>query len=65
MSKIKFRVGDRVRFISGTVGRPGAEEGYTVVRVLPVEHGEPQYRIKSISEIHERVASESQLDRRT
>jgi hypothetical protein len=32
--------------------------------VLPLENGEQQYRIKSASEQHERVATESQLDRR-
>jgi hypothetical protein len=65
MLKNRFRVGDSVRFTSNTVGRPGAKDGYTVVRVLPLEQGEQQYRIKSASEAHERVAQESQLERRS
>jgi hypothetical protein len=65
VAKAKFRAGERVEFTSSTVGRPGAVGGYTVVRVLPLEGGEQQYRIKSASEQHERVATESQLDRRT
>jgi len=65
VTKTKFRMGERVLFTSGTVGRPGADDGYTIVRILPLENGEQQYRIKSASEQHERVATESQLDRRT
>ena len=65
LTKTKFKMGERVLFTSGTVGRPGADDGYTIVRILPLEGGEQQYRIKSASEQHERVATESQLDRRT
>lgn len=64
MTKTRFRVGDRVNFTSDTVGRPGMGGGYTVTSVLPLERDEQQYRIKSESESHERVAAESQLDRR-
>jgi hypothetical protein len=64
LSHTKFHVGQNVRFTSNTVGRPGAEGDYTVVRVLPLEGGEQQYRIKGTSEAHERVAQENQLERR-
>ena len=64
VTKTKYRIGDRVDFTSATVGRPGSGQGYTVIKILPVEQGEQQYRIKSSSEQHERVASESQLDPR-
>lgn len=64
MTKTRFRIGDRVNFTSDTIGRPGMSGGYTVTSVLPVERGEQQYRIKSENEAHERVASESQLERR-
>jgi hypothetical protein len=64
VSTQKFAVGQSVRFISGTVGRPGASGTYKIVRVLPIADGdEQQYRIKSANEAHERVARESQLDR--
>jgi hypothetical protein len=59
----KFSVGQTVRFTSSTVGRPGAGGTYKVVRLLPQEGDEQQYRIKSTNEAHERVARESQLDR--
>jgi hypothetical protein len=29
---------------------------YQIVALLPVEQGEPQYRVKSLSEAHERAA---------
>jgi hypothetical protein len=64
MQTSKFRIGDDVNFTSGTVGRPATTKFYTVVRVLPLEGREQQYRIKTDSEAHERVANESQLDLR-
>jgi hypothetical protein len=64
VSGTKFVVGQNVRFTSNTVGRPGAEGDYTVVRVLPLESGEQRYRIKGTGEAHERVAQESQLEDR-
>ena len=64
VTKTKYRIGDRVDFKSATVGSPGTRQGYTVMKILPVEQGEQQYRIKSSGEQHERVATESQLDPR-
>jgi hypothetical protein len=63
VTKNKFSVGQIVRFTSGTVGRPGAGGSYKIIRVLPLEGDEHQYRIKSAHEPHERIARESQLDR--
>jgi hypothetical protein len=34
---------------------------YTIVRLLPAEHNDQQYRIKSTTDGHERVVKESQL----
>ena len=65
MKTHKFSVGQTVRYISGTVGRPGASGTYKIVRILPLENDEQLYRIKSAHEAHERVARESQLDRAT
>lgn len=64
MSTHKYAIGESVRYTSGTVGRPGDGGDYKVVRLLPPEGGEGRYRIKSVNEAHERVALESQLDRR-
>ena len=55
----RFRVGESVHFTSGMAGRGGASGVYEVVRLLPQEGDEQQYRIKSATEPHERVASKS------
>jgi len=59
----KFQVGQSVYFTSGTMGRPGASGSYKIVKLLPLEGDDYQYRIKSAGEAFERVAKESQLDR--
>ena len=58
----KFKVGETVRFTSNVMRRFGATGRFLVVRLLPPEGGELQYRIKNAAEPHERVAKESQLD---
>ena len=59
----KFRVGDNVHIIAGLLGRGDIGGVFKVIRVLPTEGDEQQYRIKSASEPHERVAKQSQLER--
>lgn len=59
----KFRVGDNVNIIAGLLGRGESGGVYQIVRVLPSEGDEQQYRIKSATEPHERVAKGSQLER--
>jgi len=59
----KFRIGDNVHIIAGLLGRGDSTGVYKVVRVLPTEGDEQQYRIKSANEPHERVAKQSQLER--
>lgn len=63
MSAHKFQVGQAVYFTSGPISRPGASGAYQVVKLLPSDGIDFQYRIKSPSEAFERVAKESQLDR--
>jgi hypothetical protein len=57
-----FSIGQNVVLTAqqpGSLAKPGH---YKVVRHLPVDaYGEPQYRIKSAHETHERVVRESQL----
>jgi hypothetical protein len=60
--RTKFNIGQKVQFTSVTAGRPGASGLYNVLKVLPLERDEQQYRIKSLSEAYERVARESQLE---
>ena len=59
----KYHVGETVYFTSPTFGRAAASGSYTVVKLLPSEGDDYQYRIKSSGEAFERVAKESQLDR--
>ena len=59
----RYRVGDAVYYTSPTFGRAAASGSYTVVKLLPSEGDDYQYRIKSSGEAFERVAKESQLDR--
>ena len=59
----KYRVGETVFFTSPSFGRAAATGSYTVVKLLPSEGDDHQYRIKNSEEAFERVAKESQLDR--
>ena len=59
----KFQVGQTVYFTSGPVSRPGASGSYQILKLLPSDGSDYQYRIKSPAEAFERVAKESQLDR--
>lgn len=59
----KYQVGEIVYYTSPSFGRAAATGSYTVVKLLPSEGDDYQYRIKSSGEAFERVAKESQLDR--
>lgn len=58
----KFRVGQTVFYTSSPISRPGAIGSYRVVRLLPSDGDDYQYRIKHAGEAFERVAKESQLE---
>jgi hypothetical protein len=58
----KFQVGQTVFYTSSPISRPGASGTYQVVRLLPSDGEDYQYRIKNPGEAFERVAKESQLD---
>lgn len=59
----KYRVGELVYYTSPSFGRAAATGSYTVMKLLPSDGDDHQYRIKSSGEAFERVAKESQLDR--
>jgi len=60
----KYSIGENVRYTAGPFTRAGANgSSFTVVKLLPTDGDEHQYRIKSNGEAFERVAKESQLDR--
>jgi len=63
MQKHKFSVGQKVDFWNRT--RIAAAQGeYEIVRLLPAEAGQFQYRIKSALERNERVVGEDQINSR-
>ena len=57
----KYRVGESVYFTASNIARPAASGTYEVIRLLPTDGDDCQYRIKSTTEAFERVAKESQL----
>ncbi len=59
----KFHIGQTVYFTSRPIGQMAANGTYQVVKLLPSDGDDYQYRIKSADEAFERVAKESQLDR--
>ena len=57
----KFEVGQTL-FFSPSIFEPVKPMGhYCVMRLLPADGGDPQYRLKSESDGHERVVREAQL----
>ena len=59
----KFTIGQSVDLVT-TALRPSAAGAYEILHLVPAPDGHPdnpRYRIKSIAEKHERVASESEL----
>lgn len=61
-SRHKYQVGQAVYYTSPSFGRAAASGSYTVVKLLPSDGDDCQYRIKSSGEAFERVAKESQLE---
>jgi hypothetical protein len=55
----KFRVNQTVELVARDVQL--ATRRFAIVRPLPTEHGVLQYRIKSLTDGHERVVTESEL----
>ena len=60
--KHNYNVGETVYITASNVARPAASGTYEVIRLLPTDGDDCQYRIKSSTEAFERVAKESQLD---
>ena len=58
----KFQIGQSVYFTSRPIGHMVANSTYEVVKLLPSDGAEYQYRIKNANEAFERVARESQLE---
>ena len=61
MKTHKFAVGQTVRFSPGAQSSATLRGSYKIVRLLPAEANDYQYRVKSALDGHERVVKESQL----
>jgi hypothetical protein len=59
----KFQAGQKVTLAANFANRSAGGTGYVITKQLPERGGEFEYRIKSTSEPHERVARESELSR--
>lgn len=57
----KFAVGQTLFFTPSTFDAPSGKGRYDVVRLMPADSGDNQYRLKSVLDGQERVARESQL----
>lgn len=58
----KFRSGQVVRLCRSPYRQSVAGE-YKIIRSLPSEGGEIEYRVKSLREPYERVVKESEMER--
>ena len=57
----KYKVGQTVRYHSDSMRRLGANSSFKIVRLMPTDGAELQYRLKSASEPHERIAKENEI----
>jgi hypothetical protein len=60
-----YKIGAMVDFTPARSSMPASTQKYEVIRLLPPESGENQYRIKCKTETFERIARESELKRRS
>ena len=60
----KFKVGQTLHFSLRHMGGSHASDNCKILRQLPFEGGEPQYRVKCSNENQERVVKELSLSRR-
>jgi hypothetical protein len=58
----KYRIGQTVLFMSRLIGHMSPNGTYEIVRLLPSDGADFQYRIRNPKEAFERVARESQLE---
>jgi hypothetical protein len=61
MTTHKFAVGQTVRFSPDSRSPATVRGSYKILRLLPAEANDHQYRVKSTLDGHERVVKESQL----
>lgn len=58
-----FAVGQSIEFVPDKFDGSAASGTYTIVRLLPNDSADREYRIKNVRDGHERVVRESQIRR--
>lgn len=61
MARHRYGVGERVTYVRGHFDGDVTSGVYTITRLMPADGPDPQYRVKSDRETHERTLKESQL----
>ena len=56
----RFKIGQMVEIMPTTM-RAAVTGHYEIIRLVPCDSNDPQYRLKSLTEKHERVLSEREL----
>ena len=64
MGAHKFAIGQRVEFQPSGFDGSATRGSYVIVRQMPTETRDWQYRVKNVHDGHERVVNESQLSNR-
>lgn len=64
MSNHKFKIGQNLRFTARFISGAERTQFCEVLRLLPPENGQPQYRVKCTNENTERVVKEFTLSHR-
>lgn len=64
MASHRFKVGQTLNYSASRMGNPSPPQPCKVMRLLPAEGGQFQYRIKCNSESVERVVKEAALSLR-
>jgi hypothetical protein len=65
MGDHKFKVGQTVSYQSSSRGDGPRSDVFKIMQCLPPQGGDYQYRIRGANEPHDRVAKESELERKT
>jgi hypothetical protein len=63
VSEHKFKIGQLVVCTFGPYGSGRSASVYKIMRLLPPQGGDYQYRVRCADEPFDRVANESDLDR--
>ena len=58
-----FAVGQSVEYVPGRFDGTAPRGTYTVVRLLPNDQSDREYRVRNVRDGHERVVRESQIRR--